>query len=188
MKKSCFRCTLLLGARFLHVERPCLTKCISYRIARRPLTARLRKALGSFQETSTADFRQKQTNTAFILSHARFLADSFTNKLSYTLSYIFAIIFLCVLGKLCNLVYEIKFTIIIMYFIAKETHWKTLRAEKTSNEFPFKFNGIWSLWHFSFWSDPIQFEREWKHSFLSALAVWETKVSQHNGGSIKNPP
>ena len=60
-------------------------------------------------------------------------------------------------------------------------------TEKTSIPFPFKLNGIWSWWQFSFWfsepnwtpfgskskgklsprSYPIQFERKWNASFLS---------------------
>ena len=69
---------------------------------------------------------------------------------------------------------------------------KTTNIKKTSIPFPFRLNGIWSWWQFSFrfsepnripfgskskgklspQSYPIQFERKWKYSFLSQVPLW----------------
>ena len=69
-----------------------------------------------------------------------------------------------------------------------------MRTKKTSIPFPFKLNGIWSWWQFSFRfydpngnsfgskskgklsprSYPIQYERKWKHSFLSVCCSFST--------------
>ena len=83
------------------------------------------------------------------------------------------------------------------------SEWKIFeKTEKTSIEFPFKWNGIWSRWQFSLrFSEPnefpfvfrierklsprsylIQFDSKWNTSFLSV------NVSRHNGGPIEGLP
>ena len=58
-------------------------------------------------------------------------ADSYTTKLSYTISYMFAILFFCALCKLCNLVYELKFIIIIITIM-----WEVLLKTTYGANFP----------------------------------------------------